>query len=618
MLAERLSIGAVIEEVELIGDRLHYKLVTGAGPADGWASLKIKSTCLVVPKELDAGGPAAKCGPVELDEDLKKQIVAAAKAREAVFGKYVPKYKVFNYPLESPKFRIFCFHCAGGAESIYTAEKFPFYDWVTATGVGEIVAVQYPGRENLLKEEKHYRLETLCPLLLSIIHDKMADGVPYFFWGHCVGTWVAFETLILARKIGLPMPRAAFLNAFPAPHMPVGERPWRRSRTLSEDELKKELQGWDETHFAGAGSVLFRDDQWPTHGPIMRADFQLYDEYKFRHNKAPKFDFPLHFWHMEQERYNKSDMIELWGEWTTANKDFRIIPFGHFTCVHVPDMRKKYQEAIVECLKDYLPNMGTSAAKAAMPDISVVLSEMNGRQHHLDVPAGATVADLKHVAYPALMVPVEFQVLIIDAVVLQDEEPIGTYVQNVDQPLMVTFCFSDGGILGHESVAARRAAIDALTKVVHGGRRQVIDVFINLCKDENDICRHAAVSALANVAHLADERFVNALVERLLDPNKLVAVTAVQALARAVESGNEEASSILLEFVECVEDQEDVMLQLAVIEACVKLPQRHYRRIVRSMATILRSSRNNRVRSAAESAASDLSRRARRRATCAF
>ena len=34
--AERLSTGALIEEVELKGDRLSYKLLEGTGPAVGW------------------------------------------------------------------------------------------------------------------------------------------------------------------------------------------------------------------------------------------------------------------------------------------------------------------------------------------------------------------------------------------------------------------------------------------------------------------------------------------------------------------------------------------------------------------------------------------------------
>lgn len=358
---ERLSTGAVVEELALVGERLHYKIVTGTGPPEGWASLKIKGKDLLVPKEMDAGGPAAEGGSVEVDADLKKKIEDDAKAKAADNGKYFPKYKaMYKWPLaEKPKFRVICFHNAGSAESNYTAKKTPFTDFVVGTGVGEIVSLQFPGRENLRDETKHTTVETLCPLLLAVAFDKIADGVPYYVWGHSVGTWVGFEFLMLARKIGLPMPKAAFLNAFPGPHLPTGKRPWRRSKTLNDAAMREELIGWDSTHFdpnGPAGKLVFADgpggwkDNWE---PLMRADFQLYDEYTFKHNGAPKFDFPLHYWHMEGEKYNTADMIQLWGDWTTAKTDFRTFPWGHLTCFYKPDMKKAYFEEITKCLKEY-------------------------------------------------------------------------------------------------------------------------------------------------------------------------------------------------------------------------------------------------------------------------
>jgi hypothetical protein len=46
-LEDRLSTGSVIEELELVGDRLHYKLNKGSGPQEGWISLKVKDKPMV-------------------------------------------------------------------------------------------------------------------------------------------------------------------------------------------------------------------------------------------------------------------------------------------------------------------------------------------------------------------------------------------------------------------------------------------------------------------------------------------------------------------------------------------------------------------------------------------
>jgi len=261
--------------------------------------------------------------------------------------------------------------------------------------------------------------------------------------------------------------------------------------------------------------------------------------------------------------------------------------------------------------------MGAATAKnKTMPisTISVTLVEMNGKQYDVEVGLRATVGDLKHIASPLLLVPVDFQALIIGSEVLIDAEELCDYVEDPDEPLQVSFYFSDAALHG-ESTAARCAAVDALTKVAHGGRKQVVDIFIALSRDDNDIFRHASVGALSRVAHLADARYMEAIIERLLDSNKLVAASAVQALGNVVEFGNDKAESTLLEFVESVEDQ-DMMLQLAAIEACIKLPQRYHRRVIRSLLGIFNTVTTARVRAAAKHTAAGLARRSKVRYSC--
>jgi len=47
-VGERLQTGSVVRQIELRGERLHFELVEGAGPARGWVSLKLKGKDLVV------------------------------------------------------------------------------------------------------------------------------------------------------------------------------------------------------------------------------------------------------------------------------------------------------------------------------------------------------------------------------------------------------------------------------------------------------------------------------------------------------------------------------------------------------------------------------------------
>lgn len=54
---ERLSTGAVVREEELVAERLHYVLVSGAGPSSGWVSTKVTGKDLVVKQVADAKVP---------------------------------------------------------------------------------------------------------------------------------------------------------------------------------------------------------------------------------------------------------------------------------------------------------------------------------------------------------------------------------------------------------------------------------------------------------------------------------------------------------------------------------------------------------------------------------
>ncbi|CAE7833219.1 unnamed protein product [Symbiodinium sp. CCMP2592] len=50
-LADRLSTGALVEELDLRGERLQFKRLTGTGPETGWVSLSVSGKELVRPKQ---------------------------------------------------------------------------------------------------------------------------------------------------------------------------------------------------------------------------------------------------------------------------------------------------------------------------------------------------------------------------------------------------------------------------------------------------------------------------------------------------------------------------------------------------------------------------------------
>ena len=63
----RLATGAVIEELEVVGERLRYQLVSGTGPEKGWVSTKIKGKDLLIPKEPAEVAPDTGAATTEVE-----------------------------------------------------------------------------------------------------------------------------------------------------------------------------------------------------------------------------------------------------------------------------------------------------------------------------------------------------------------------------------------------------------------------------------------------------------------------------------------------------------------------------------------------------------------------
>eukprot|EP00931_Biecheleriopsis_adriatica_P058118 TRINITY_DN34532_c0_g1_i2.p1 TRINITY_DN34532_c0_g1~~TRINITY_DN34532_c0_g1_i2.p1 ORF type:complete len:427 (+),score=89.17 TRINITY_DN34532_c0_g1_i2:106-1281(+) len=62
--ADRLSTGAEVEQLELVGDRLRYRLLTGTGPKDGWVSVRISGKDLLKKQASEAGSQVAISRPL--------------------------------------------------------------------------------------------------------------------------------------------------------------------------------------------------------------------------------------------------------------------------------------------------------------------------------------------------------------------------------------------------------------------------------------------------------------------------------------------------------------------------------------------------------------------------
>lgn len=238
--------------------------------------------------------------------------------------------------------------------------------------------------------------------------------------------------------------------------------------------------------------------------------------------------------------------------------------------------------------------------------IPIIITGLDGTQLDLKVKAESTVHDLKCEIAKLSLIPLEFQLLLLNMVILQNEERVDTYWDGM-KVLEMDMLFSDGGTLNHQSVAVRRRAISTLSEVAHEGNHQVIQVLASYLEDDNDLVRHAAIMALSKAAHWYDECVIDALSACLGDHNELVSGEAVRALAESAHCGNEKAVSLLIDCLTCLGDA-SALVKFSVIVVVTKVPDMHIPHVVKGLTACLQD-HNTFIRNAAIKALAELERR---------
>ena len=101
---------------------------------------------------------------------------------------------------------------------------------------------------------------------------------PFIFFGHSLGGTVAFELARSLRQNGLPQPNILFISACRAPQILDLQSPLH---TLPDDEFVtslKRLNGIPQ-------EILQNQEMLDIFLPVLRADFELIETYKYTHDE---------------------------------------------------------------------------------------------------------------------------------------------------------------------------------------------------------------------------------------------------------------------------------------------------------------------------------------------
>lgn len=210
-------------------------------------------------------------------------------------------------PRPDAELRLVCLPHAGGAAS-------SFRGWAGAVPAGvELVTVQYPGREDRIREEPWTDALAMAEALVGLLG---ADARPLVLFGHSLGGTLGYE---VARRLPRP-PERLVVSARIAPTVP----PATVFRGGTDEELAAELSRLGGTDAA----VLAHPELRALVLPAFRADLRAANGYV--HPPGPPLRCPVHLLLGADDPAVAAPDALRWAEVAPAGFTHRVLPGGHF------------------------------------------------------------------------------------------------------------------------------------------------------------------------------------------------------------------------------------------------------------------------------------------------
>ncbi|MFI0424913.1 thioesterase II family protein [Spongiactinospora sp. 9N601] len=222
-----------------------------------------------------------------------------------------------------------CFPHAGGAASYYTALS------NTLKADVQVYAVQYPGRQDRRAEPALSTIGELADAVFAALRPLL--GGPVAFFGHSMGSMVAFEVADRMRRRLGTAPATLFASGRRAPSAYRDESVHLRDDDGLIEDLKR-LSGTDLR-------ILNDAELMEMIIPPMRSDYKAVETY--RCVPGLRLDCPLVVLVGDDDPTVDLDEAKAWSEHTTGPFDLHTFSGGHF---YLAD----HQEAVAGLIRERL------------------------------------------------------------------------------------------------------------------------------------------------------------------------------------------------------------------------------------------------------------------------
>lgn len=211
-----------------------------------------------------------------------------------------------------PRLRLVCLPHAGGTAGVFH----PWLDHVPADV--ELVAVQYPGRQDRLNEACIEHMDALADQVTEAVTGLLDRPVAVF--GHSMGASVAYEVTVRLEGRHNVSPVRLFTSGRQAPHRQTPED----IAHLSDDDLVNTIRGLGEVD----RGILDNHELREFILPPLRADYRLILGY--RPAQLVKVATPITAYAGLSDPGCPIEGARAWSELTTGGFNLRIFPGDHF------------------------------------------------------------------------------------------------------------------------------------------------------------------------------------------------------------------------------------------------------------------------------------------------
>ncbi|HAB59228.1 MAG TPA: thioesterase [Lachnospiraceae bacterium] len=206
--------------------------------------------------------------------------------------------------------KLYCIPYSGASATIYSK-------WTRIVKEGiKIVPLELAGRGRRMKEDFYKDVDEAAEELSEIIIRDAGD-CDFAFFGHSLGARIIYDVYYKLVDKGFRLPIKIFFSASKAPQLPCGET---KRYQLPDDQFINVVLNYD----VNSKAVFENKELYDIFVPLIRADFRIYEEYKFN-NREDKITVPVVVFYGESDDTLQISDIESWREVTSG--EFKLIPF---------------------------------------------------------------------------------------------------------------------------------------------------------------------------------------------------------------------------------------------------------------------------------------------------